>query len=169
MKVHLMFCCTEQHLINGNYFNVDHIFQLNLNCNVQNYYSLGNNHSWWSLMLRCRHYWKLRLLHLCTYIPRGENWTGNKIPFTLKLQSTSRSVYTSTVLPKTVFKPIRQPSRFVTLCTVQNVLFNNGTYIIIYNYIISHFIWSKHQFCAVCSFWWLVVCLMVYSVCYFVF
>jgi hypothetical protein len=32
-------------------------------------------------------------------IQRGENWTANKISFNLKLQSTSRSVYGSTVLP----------------------------------------------------------------------
>jgi len=38
---------------------------------------------------------------------------------------------------ETGFKPIRQPSRFVTFSTVQKVLSSNGNYIIIYNYIIT--------------------------------
>jgi len=36
---------------------------------------------------------------------------------------------------ETGFKPLRQPSRFVTFSTVQKVLFSYGNYLIIYNYV----------------------------------
>jgi len=34
-----------------------------------------------------------------------------------------------------VFKSLPQPSRFVCFSTVQKVLFNNGNYVIMYNYV----------------------------------